>query len=49
MSKNDPTLCSGRTDGYKIVFFAADPADAGKFIDVRIDRADAYALYGTKV
>ena len=49
VSKNDPALCSGRTDGYKIVFFAADPADAGKFIDVRIDRADAYALYGTKV
>ena len=49
VSKNDPALCSGRTDGYKIVFFAADPADAGKFIDVRIDRADAYALYGTKL
>lgn len=49
VSKNDPALYSGRNDGYKIVFFAAEPSDAGRFVNVRIDRADAFALYGTKV
>ena len=49
VSKNDPALYSGRTDGYKIVFFPADERDAGSVVRVRIDRADAYALYGTRL
>jgi tRNA-2-methylthio-N6-dimethylallyladenosine synthase len=46
-SKNDVAMLSGRTDGNKIVHFAGD-ADAltGKFVQVRIDRAEPFALYG---
>lgn len=48
-SKNNDALCSGRTDSAKIVFFPGDPAQAGQFIRVRIDRGDSYALWGTPV
>ena len=48
-SKNDPTVLSGRTDGNKIAFFAGDPADAGKFLLFRADRADAFAFYGEQI
>ena len=49
VSKNNPALLSGRTDGYKIVFFPGNPDSAGTFVRVRIDRTDAFALYGTKI
>ncbi len=45
-SKNNPDVYSGREEGNKIVFFHASPEDAGKFLDVKIDRADAFALWG---
>ncbi len=49
-SKNNPALCTGRTEGNKSVFFAADPAMAtGKFIDIRITRAEAFALWGEQM
>lgn len=48
VSKNDPALYSGRTDGYKIVFFQGEPSDTGSFVNVQIERADAFALYGKK-
>ncbi len=47
-SKNDPSVFCGRTDGNKIVLFDALDSDTGKFLDIRIDRADTFALYGTK-
>ena len=46
-SKNNEDICSGRTEGNKIVFFDALPSDRGQFVWVRIDRADTFALYGT--
>ena len=49
VSKNNPDLLSGRTDGYKIVFFPGDAQATGRFVRVRIDRADPYALYGTQI
>ena len=49
VSKNNKETYSGRTEGNKIVFFAGDEADTGKFVNVRIDRAEPYALYGEKV
>ncbi len=49
VSKNNPALYSGRTDGNKIVFFPGEPGDEGRFLQVRIDRAEAYALYGERV
>ena len=48
-SKNNPEICSGREDGNKIVFFHANPCDVGKFVQVKIDRADAFALWGERV
>ncbi len=48
VSKNNAELYSGRTEGNKIVFFEGDPADTGTFVNVKIERGDAFALYGTK-
>ncbi|MBQ9773925.1 MAG: tRNA (N6-isopentenyl adenosine(37)-C2)-methylthiotransferase MiaB [Clostridia bacterium] len=48
VSKSNEALYSGRTEGNKIVFFEGTPSDSGTFVQVRIDRADPYALYGTK-
>ena len=48
VSKTNPTLYSGRTDGYKIAFFPGDARDVGRFIPVRITRADAFALWGER-
>lgn len=48
-SKNNPELLSGRTEGNKIVFFAGDESDEGKYLNIKIDRAEAFALYGEKI
>ena len=45
-SKN-PALYSARTAGGKLVHLPACPALVGEFTQVHIDRADAYAMYGT--
>ena len=47
-SKNNPEIYSGREEGNKIVFFHATPSDTGKFVNVKIDKADAFALWGEK-
>ena len=47
VSKN-PALFSGRNEGNKIVFFPGSEEDTGRFINVRIERAEAFALYGEK-
>ena len=49
VSKNNDALLSGRTEGNKIVFFPGEREDTGRFVRVRIDRAEPYALYGEKV
>ena len=48
VSKNNPALYSGRTEGNKIAFFEGTPDDTGRYVNVKIDRADAFALYGQK-
>lgn len=48
-SKNDPNVYSARTEGNKIVLFDGTPCDRGRFIDIKITRADTFALYGEKV
>ena len=48
VSKTNDALYAGRSEGNKIVFFEGTPADTGCFVTVRIDRADAFALYGQK-
>lgn len=47
VSKNNETVYSGRTEGGKIVFFDAAPEDEGNFLNVKIERGDTFALYGT--
>lgn len=48
-SKNDENVFCGRTDGNKIVLFDGSDEDTGKFINIKIKRADTFALYGDKV
>ncbi len=48
VSKNNDALYSGRTEGNKIAFFEGVPADTGTYVQVEIERADAFALYGKK-
>lgn len=46
-SKNNESVYSGRTEGGKIVFFDATAEDTGRFLNIKIERADTFALYGT--
>lgn len=49
VSKNNDALLSGRTEGNKIVFFEGERSDEGKYLNIKIDRAEAFALYGKKL
>ena len=49
VSKTDPSTYSGRTDTNKIVFFDGEPSDCGGYVDIKIERAEAFALYGEKI
>lgn len=49
VSKNDPAFYSGRTDGNKLVFFRGEESDCGRFLSVRIESAEPFALYGEVV
>ena len=46
VSKTDESVFTGRTDQNKIVFFK-DPVTVGEWVLVKIDRAAAFALWGT--
>lgn len=48
LSKNNDSVYSGRTEGGKIVFFDGDVSDTGRFLNIEIERADTFALYGIK-
>ena len=45
-SKNDESVFSGRTEGNKIVFFDGEDSDNGEFLNVFIERAETFALWG---
>lgn len=45
-SKTDKSMMSGRTDTAKIVNFAGDASLAGKYINVKITKAQTWSLYG---
>lgn len=45
-SKNDENIFFGRTEGAKIVFFEPCYESIGKFVNVKIERGDTFALYG---
>ena len=48
-SKNDKARHTGRTAGGKLVHYDPAGTPAGGFKTVHIDRADAYAMYGTVI
>ncbi len=48
-SKNNPEVYSGRTEGNKIVLFDGNKDDIGKFVTLKITRAETFALYGEKI
>ncbi len=48
-SKNKAEAVNGRSEGTKIVFFDTDRDMTGEFVNVKIDRAETFALYGTIV
>ena len=45
-SKNNAQVYSGRTAGNKIVFFEGKPSMTGQFLNIQINSAEAFALYG---
>ena len=47
-SKNNENVYSGRTEGNKIVLFDGDENDIGRFVKLKITRAETFALYGEK-
>jgi tRNA-2-methylthio-N6-dimethylallyladenosine synthase len=47
-SKTNKSLYSGRTSENKIVFFHGEPDDIGNFVNVKVERTEAFALYGEK-
>ena len=48
VSKNNEQVFSGRTEGGKIVFFDGRTEDTGKFLNILVDRAEPFALWGSK-
>ena len=48
-SKNNDDVYSGRTEGNKIVLFDGNENDIGKFVELKIVRAETFALYGEKI
>ena len=46
VSKSDPGVLCGRTEGNKIVFFHGDPALEGRFVTIRIQKTEPFALWG---
>ena len=47
-SKTDKSMYGGRTSGNKIVYYPGEQADIGNFVNVKVERTEAFALYGTK-
>ena len=45
-SKKNPARLTGRTRCNKIVVFDGSPANCGRLLDVRIQRAGTFTLYG---
>jgi tRNA-2-methylthio-N6-dimethylallyladenosine synthase len=45
-SKNNEKIYTSRTEGNKIVHFESETDYTGKFINLKITRADTFALFG---
>ena len=48
-SKNNDGMLEGRTEGNKILLFASEFAKEGDYVNVKVTKAHAYALYGEEV
>ena len=48
-SKNNEDVYSGRSEGNKIVLFDGCESDVGEFLNIKITRAETFALYGEKI
>ncbi|MBE6577883.1 MAG: tRNA (N6-isopentenyl adenosine(37)-C2)-methylthiotransferase MiaB [Ruminococcaceae bacterium] len=48
-SKTDDGVINGRTEGGKIVLFEGDDSMTGKFLNIKIERGETFALYGKVV
>ena len=48
-SKTNPSRLTGRTRGNKIVLFESNADVVGTFVDVQVERATGFSLYGTPV
>jgi tRNA-2-methylthio-N6-dimethylallyladenosine synthase len=48
-SKTNPARLTGRTRANKIVVFEGDEKLAGEIVEVRVQRANGFSLYGTPV
>ena len=49
LSKSDPDVQSGRTEGGKIVFFRAERDMTGMFARVQIQKTEPFAFFGELV
>src|SRR5436305_8480004 len=48
-SKTNPSRLTGRTRGNKIVLFESNEDCVGRLVDIQIERATGFSLYGTPV
>lgn len=48
-SKNNTDVFTGRTDGNKIVFFDGDDSLTGRFLNIKIERGETFALNGKTI
>ena len=48
-SKNNEGVYMSRTENNRIVHFECDKDYTGQFINIKITRADTFALYGEKI
>ena len=48
-SKNNEGMLEGRTEGNKILLFASETAREGDYVNVKVTKTHAYALYGEEV
>ncbi len=48
-SKNDPSTFTGRAESNKLVHFKADASCIGRFVTVKIDRAEPFCLHGEMI
>lgn len=45
-SKNNPDIMNGRTEGNKIVLFEGKASDTGKYLNIKINKCETFALIG---